>query len=252
MASTTTTSSEGFGFFQTEFNMKDAFRSDRMQVQVRQHLKKVYATLSIGVLTCITGAFLAYRDLLPAILGFDLLNLLAMLGLVIAIGVTEHNNQNVAQRMGMFGALAFLMGVSMDTLISFVSHTIDPQLPLIALVYTSMIFISFSLVALFSPDRREYLYLGGFLFSALNWMIFASFFNMFFGSIIINNFLLYGGLILFAFYIMFDTQFIIAKREFGDEDFISHALTLFLDAVNIFRRVLVILASNSEDRRRRR
>ena len=52
------------------------------------------------------------------------------------------------------------------------------------------------------------------------------------------------GLLIFSGFVVFDTQVIIAKHEFGDSDYLSHALDLFVDAAALFRRILVLLASN--------
>ena len=52
---------------------------------------------------------------------------------------------------------------------------------------------------------------------------------------------LYIGLAIFCGFIMFDTQVIIRKARNGDKDFIAHSLDLFIDFVQIFRKVLVLL-----------
>ena len=40
---------------------------------------------------------------------------------------------------------------------------------------------------------------------------------------------------------MWDTQMIIEKRRRGDKDFIAHSLDLFIDFMQVFRKVLVLL-----------
>ena len=60
----------------------------------------------------------------------------------------------------------------------------------------------------------------------------------------LNQFLqahLYIGLAIFCGFIMFDTQVIIRKARNGDKDFIAHSLDLFIDFVQIFRKVLILL-----------
>ena len=46
---------------------------------------------------------------------------------------------------------------------------------------------------------------------------------------------------------MFDTQLIIRKARMGDRDFIAHSLDLFIDFVQVFRKVLILLMQK-EDR----
>ena len=54
---------------------------------------------------------------------------------------------------------------------------------------------------------------------------------------------LYFGLVLFCVFILFDTQLIVERFNSGNDDYIWHSIDLFLDFINIFRRLLVILAS---------
>ena len=49
------------------------------------------------------------------------------------------------------------------------------------------------------------------------------------------------GLAVFCGFIMFDTQLIIRKARMGDKDFIAHSLDLFIDFVQVFRKVLILL-----------
>ena len=43
-------------------------------------------------------------------------------------------------------------------------------------------------------------------------------------------------------FVLYDTQLIIEKRRIGDKDFVWHSVDLFIDFVNIFRYLLIILA----------
>lgn len=52
---------------------------------------------------------------------------------------------------------------------------------------------------------------------------------------------LWGGLLLFCGFVVYDTQMIIEKRRLGDKDFIAHSLDLFIDFIQIFRKILIIL-----------
>ena len=57
---------------------------------------------------------------------------------------------------------------------------------------------------------------------------------------------LYGGLALFTVYVAYDTQVILDDYKNGMEDAVQHSLQLFLDFVNIFRRVLFMFMSSND------
>ena len=52
---------------------------------------------------------------------------------------------------------------------------------------------------------------------------------------------------VFCGFIMFDTQLIIRKGRNGDKDFVAHSLDLFIDFVQIFRKVLILLMQKVKD-----
>ncbi|XP_064388565.1 probable Bax inhibitor 1 [Halichondria panicea] len=124
---------------------------------------------------------------------------------------------------------------------------INPSIIPTAFLGTCVIFACFSLAALLS-EKRSFLYLGGFLMSGLSMLCLMMFINIFIGSYMAFQIELYGGLFLFCGFILFDTQLIVEKCERGDNDYIWHSLDLFLDFVNIFCRLLIILASKEKKR----
>jgi len=77
-------------------------------------------------------------------------------------------------------------------------------------------------------------------------MLFLSFMNIFFRSVVIFNGLLYVGLLVFCGFVVFDTQLIIEKAAMGQKDFIWDSLELFLDFINIFVRLLIILGKDKK------
>jgi len=53
-------------------------------------------------------------------------------------------------------------------------------------------------------------------------------------------------------FVLYDTQMIIEKHRMGDKDYIQHSLSLFVDMINIFRRLLIILTQKEQQKNKRK
>jgi len=229
-------------FFNT-FNTK-------FEPPVRSHLKNVYAALTMSILSATVGAYIH--------LATDLLRgggiLFALLGAGLAFGLhcTQDNGKNRTTRLAMLLGFGFLTGLGLGPLLD-LAVMVNPSVVPSAFMLTSIVFACFTGAALMAPDGK-YLYLGGSLLSGLSSLIFLSFLNIFFRSQLLFQAHLYLGLAIFCGFIMFDTQYIITKARRGDKDFITHAFELFLDFVQVFRKVLILLLQKEQpkDEKKRR
>ncbi|KDR09360.1 putative Bax inhibitor 1, partial [Zootermopsis nevadensis] len=210
--------------------------NSRLEEPVRQHLKNVYASLTLSAVSAGVGAYVhIYTELLSA----GLLTLLGSVGFLIALLSTPDNGKNTRLRLGYLLGISFFTGLGMGPLLDTVID-INPSIIMTALLGTAVIFISFSLSALFAK-RGRWLYLGGTLMTLLSALLLLSIGNLFFGSYLIFQAHLYLGLLLMCGFVLYDTQLIIEKRMRGDKDFIVHSLDLFIDFVGIFKRLVIIL-----------
>lgn len=217
-----------------------------MDKQTKDHLKNVYAALSLSTLLAAGGAGVhIFTDILKG--GF--LASIVGIGLLIALGMTPNEPKKQMTRLGYLSGFAFCTGLGLGPLMENVIQ-IDPSIVPTAFLATCLIFVCFTLSALLAKER-SYLYLGGMLSSCLTVMCLLGLANIFFGSYLIYKVQLYGGLMLFSAFILYDTQLIIAKKKNGDNDFVWHSVDLFLDFINIFRRLMIILADNKESKKKR-
>lgn len=218
-----------------------------MEEPVRQHLKNVYACLTMSTVAAGVGAYVhMYTQLLSA----GLLTVLGSMGLLMALMATPDNGKNRRLRLGYLLGFAFFSGMGMGPLLETVVD-IDPSIIMTALIGTIVIFSSFSLSAMFA-ERGKYLYLGGTLMTLLSSLLFLSLANIFFGSYLIFQAHLYLGLLLMCGFILYDTQLIIEKRRNGDKDFVAHSVDLFIDFIGVFRRLVIILTQKEQQKRNRR
>lgn len=210
---------------------------------VLDHLKRVYLTL-----TALLGlsAFGAYFQIAT---GFNagLCSFMTFIFLM-ALSFSTYSGSDVKNRLFFAGCFAFFEGASLGTLLDYVIK-VDPSIITTALLGTTLVFGCFTGIAMLSP-RRSYLYLGSYLSFSIFFMMFAGFFNIFFRSTGINWLLLYGGLVMFMTYVIYDTQIIIEKAHAGSNDFVNHSLELFIDFIAIFVRILIILSDKKKNKKK--
>lgn len=221
-------------FFRT-FNTK-------LEAPVRTHLKSVYASLTMSILSATGGAYVhMYTNLLR---GGGLIFGLLGLGLALALHATPDNGKNRGQRLGMLLGFAFLTGLGTGPLLD-MAVRINPSIVPNAFMLASVIFAAFSGAAMFAPDG-QYLALGGTLISALSALFWLSLANLFFQSAMIFQAYIWISLLVFCGFVVYDTQLIVEKARRGDKDFIAHSLDLFIDFVQLFRKIMILLMQKEE------
>lgn len=226
--------------------MDNVLKFSDISPHVQTHLHKVYTTLTSMLVLSAAGVSMAHvvslGTWLPAI-GF--------MACVFLLMTLQPIAKNLNKRYGLLAGCALCQGATLGPLVNAVLDT-HPGVLAAAFVGTSAVFACFSLAALMSR-KRSWLYLGGTLSSALSTFMVLRLGSYFLGGrAFVLQAELYGGLLVFVGYVLFDTQMIVEKAELGDTDHIKHALDLFVDFVAIFVRLLVIMLQNAEKREEKR
>jgi len=222
-------------------NFLNSFNT-KFEPHVRSHLKNVYASLTMTVMAASAGAYVhLFTNILQG--GGFLFSLVAA-GLAFGLFLTPDNGKNRGQRMAMLLGFGFLTGLGMGPLLQ-LAIMMNPSIVTSAFMVTSIIFACFTGASLMAPDGK-YLYLGGTLLSGLSTLFWLGLLNIFFRSTLLFQAHLWIGLAIFCGFIMFDTQLIIRKARNGDKDFVAHSLDLFIDFVQVFRKVLILLMQKEE------
>jgi Bax inhibitor 1 len=219
-----------------------------------KHLTSVYRTLATCLLASALGACVTlYLNVaIPPVLA-----LLVLLGLLFNFVLRAPLS---AGRASALHAYCLAQGVATAPLLRAASLLAYPALPAVAFGATATIFAGFSVSAL-CARRRSYLLLGGIASAGLTSLLWIGVLNMFMKSDMLFSLQLYGGLMAFSMFVLYDTQLIVEKAERGSKDYVQDAFLLFVDFVALFQRILIIMMRNNQrkddddennNRRRRR
>lgn len=251
---------------QKSFSSASLFDFSHLNEDVSRHLKRVYLLLLFTYVLFLRKVFLlfplffSFSSVLAASLGSYVANavfstesvaymtlplFLVSFGVILVLGFTPSRQDNAWWRSLLLVGFGFIQGVMVTPLIQSMA-ALDPVIPLKAFVLTCAVFASFSLAALVTRERK-FLYLYGTCCSLLFGLLVLSLLNLFFRSPFLDNVWLYGGLLLFSVFVAVDTQMIIQRALQGNSDSVMSALDLFLDALNIFVRIMIILGRNKKN-----
>ena len=216
---------------------------EELPSDLRQHLLQVYGMLLLTVASAAGGAYANQYGQYGG-----MLSSLASFGLLFAIMGSAPSPQNLLPRLALLLSFGFLMGTSLGPALAAVVYLEDPSIVFSAFLGTALVFTCFSAAA-FLAVRRSLLYLYGSLSSALSLLCLVSFANLFARSQLLFDLNLYVGLVVFIGFVLVDTQIMIERFYSGVADPVKDSLSLFLDALNIFVRLLQILRKNNNKKK---
>lgn len=195
-------------------------------------LRNTYALLS---LTMIWSTIMAAVGTMLHI-GFGVYMLLALAGLGLLFATRAFRNS------GMGVVMVFLFtgveGLSLGPVLQVYLHMANgAQIVGMAAGLTGAMFFALSGYALMS--RKDFSFIGGFLFAGLIMLVVAGLIGMFFNIPGMSLALSVVSALIFSGYILFDTSRIING---GETNYIMATVSLYLDILNLFLALLRILS----------
>ena len=199
-------------------------------------IRKVYALFFVGILFAVGGVMLgfAFPPLMIAASQHPWIMLILMIGAVMGTQAVRH-----VPRVNVLALFGFttLTGVMISPLLYIIGSK-NPVSILQAGVLTVGIFGG--LTAYVFLSNRDFSFLRGMVTVGLIVIVLSGLFNVLFvGSIGMGFALAVATLLLFAGFVLYDTSNII--RRYPTNEYVAGALSLYLDALNIFLALLRIL-----------
>ena len=209
-------------------------------------LRNTYWLLALSMLPTVGGAWAGMQfNFVKLFIASPTLTPLLMFGVMIGalFGVTALRNS--AWGVPALFGFTFIAGLMLTPILS-VAAGFKNGGQLVALAGGMTAAIFFAMATLATVSKRDFSFLGKFLFIGLVLLIVASLANLFFHVPALSLTISAIAVLIFSLYLLFDVQSIVRG---GETNYISATLKLFLDVYNIFINLLNILLAFSGQRR---
>jgi modulator of FtsH protease len=205
-------------------------------------IRKVYALFFAGILFAVGGVWLGLTNpeaVMVPIINHPYITLFVMLGAVVATQAVRH-----VRGVNLLALFAFttLTGAIISPLIALLAR-INPASITQAGLMTVGIFGG--LTAYVFISKRDFSFMRGMLMTGLIVVVLAAVLNIFFASSAFSFGISAVALLLFSGFVLYDTSNII--RRYPTNEYIAGALSLYLDAFNIFLALLNLLNAGDRD-----
>ena len=211
-------------------------RSTESILQTNKLIKNTYMLLSM---TLIFSGVLAYLSIaMNASHGIALVASLVGIGLLwFVLPRTQNSAAGVPVIFGVTGLLGFGLGPMLNYYLS-----VNPSIVMLAMGGTGTIFLGLSGYAL--STRKDFSFMGGFIFVGMLVAIGAMLLNLFLGIPALALAVSAAVIMIMSGFILYQTS---AMIHGGETNYISATAGLFISILNIFTSLLHILGAFSDD-----
>jgi FtsH-binding integral membrane protein len=202
-------------------------------------LRNTYMMLALTMIPTIIGAaigtsinfsFMAAHPIISSLAMFA-----AMMGMLFAVTALRNSVWGIAALLG----FTLMAGIFLGPILQVALHLKNgAQLVGMAAGGTGIIF--FSLATIATVTKKDFSFMGKFLFIGVILLLVASLANMFFQIPALSLTISAIAVLIFSAYILFDVSQIVNG---GETNYIMATLTLYLDIYNIFINLLSLLMS---------
>ncbi|WP_350433169.1 Bax inhibitor-1/YccA family protein [Shewanella sp. H8] len=218
-------------------NQQSVISPSLSTTEVNKLLKNTYMLLAMTLAFSAVTAGLAMAINLGPMMSLGL-----SLGSLVLLFVTLKKADSAAAIFWVF-AFTGMQGASLGYILNhYAGMANGPGLIMQALGLTSIIFVSLSAYAL--TTKKDFSFMGGFLFAGLLVMIGAMVINIFVGSSILFMAMNAGIALLMTGFILYDTSRIVNG---GETNYVRATISLYLDFLNLFISLLHLMGIGSDD-----
>ena len=227
-----------------QYETQAVTQTPALAVEQNKVLRNTYMMLGLTMIPTVIGAFVgtsinfSFMAQHPII--FSLLMFGVMMGLLFTVTALRNSVWGIVALLG----FTFVAGVFLGPILQVALHFKNgAQLVGMAAGGTGIIFLSLATLA--TVTKKDYSFMGKFLFIGLIMLVVASFANMFFQVPALALTISAIAVMIFSAYILFDVSRIVHG---GETNYVMATLSLYLDIYNLFINLLQLLMAFSGER----
>lgn len=227
----------------SQYQMAGAAAQD-LAVARNKVLRNTYLLLALSMVPTVLGAVLGVASNFALLPGSPILSVLLFLGIAWGLMFGIQRTRNSGMGVVLLLAFTFFMGLMLSGILrAALGFSNGGSLIAMAAGGTGVIFMGMATMA--TVSKRDYSFLGKFLFIGLLVVIVASLANIFFQLPALALTISAGAVLLFSAFILFDINRIVTG---GEDNYIMATLSVYLDIYNLFVHLLNLLMALAGER----
>ena len=212
-----------------------------------QVLRNTYGLLALSLIPTVIGAVVGMSAGIPSLMaGSPVMGLIVFFGVAFGLMWGIQRNKNSGVGVALLLGFTFFMGIMLSQILS-VALQMSNGGELIAMAGSGTAIIFFSLAMYTSVSKRDFSFMGNFLFAGLILLIVAAVANIFLAIPAMAIAISAIGALLFTGYLLYDLSRIVNG---GETNYITATLAVYLDIYNLFvslLNLLMIFNGNNRD-----
>jgi modulator of FtsH protease len=207
-------------------------------------LRNTYMMLALTMIPTVIGAFLGmstnFSFMAASPIVSSLLMFAAMMGLMFAVNALRNSVWGIVALLGFTFVAGFFLGPILQ-----VALHLSNGAQLVGMAATGTGIIFFSLATVATVTKKDFSFMGKFLFIGLILLIVASLANLFFQIPALSLTISAIAVLIFSAYILFDVSRIVNG---GETNYVMATLGLYMSIYNLFVNLLSLLMAFSGER----
>jgi modulator of FtsH protease len=218
--------------------------TQEMSLQHNKVLRSTYMLLALSMVPTVMGALLGVQMKFSFFAGSPMISFLVFLGIAFGFMWGIERTKNSGMGVVLLLGFTFFMGLMLSRILQ-VALGFANGSSLIAMAAGGTGAIFFTLAGVATVTKKDFSFLGNFLFVGMVVVLLAALANAFFQIPVLSLVISAVAVLIFSAYILYDISRIVNG---GEDNYITATLAVYLDVYNVFVSLLNLLMAFSGER----